>query len=170
MVLLSLLRTLVLTAVVSVSSAAPSQAATIVDPTLYDDLTVGSTHTLSNFTIGPVTGPAVMILRHGGWTGTPATLSLQFYLNGSLLGQRTSSGAYFSDPTFALFNISSYITSGLNTVSVLATTLSGGPTSYAVGNIRMLYHAATPVVPLPASLPFLVAGLAMIALIRRRRL
>ena len=83
-------------------------AATMVDPILYDDLSNGVSNDLAGFTIvGP---PAVwqdLSIRYGQWTGTPGTIDLVFTFNGTALTPAAiSTGAYFTTPAYVNYDIS----------------------------------------------------------------
>lgn len=163
------IRKALLAAVLAIGSTAPAAAATVTDPGFYTDLAPDTTHILAGFTLaGPVSGPATLDFRMGQWSGFPATLELTFTFNGTALATILSTEAYYGTPEYGSRDVSALITSGANTLSVIATALSGGPTTYSVGEVQLTYATTAPV-PLPATLPLLLAGFAGLGILARRR-
>ena len=157
-------------AIVLVASTGIANAAIITDPTLYEDLSVDVVNNLSGFNIaGPASGPATLSLRFGQWNGAAAVLDLAFTFNGTeLLPYANSTGAYFTNPASIVYDVSSLVTSGLNTLSVFGTLVSGGPVTFAVGEATLEYSATS--VPEPTALTLLIFGLAGIAYARKQKL
>ncbi|MEO8122930.1 MAG: PEP-CTERM sorting domain-containing protein [Burkholderiales bacterium] len=90
--------------------------------------------------------------------------------NGIDLAGFASTGAYYSDPAAIDIDVSSLVTSGVNTLSTFATMVSGEPLTYALGEITLTYDS-TPAVPEPATSGLLLVGIAALvvgASLRRR--
>ena len=143
-------------------------AATLTDPTLYSDLGQNSVINLAGFDVGTgASGPATLALRYGGWTGGLDTITINVKFNGSnLLPLISSSGAYYSNPAYMSYDVSTFLVDGLNTISLYAFSALNN-TTYAVGEVSLSFETA--VVPLPASLPLILAGLGMLGIVARRR-
>jgi hypothetical protein len=156
--------------VLSVLYVTSAKATIITDPVFYDDLSTGISIDLAGFTIaGPASGPADLSLRFGQWSGPTAEIDLVFTFNGSaLLPAAVSTAAYFGTPAYITYDVSSLVTTGLNTLSVFGTLISGGDTTYSVAEATLEYSAVESV-PAPATLALFGLGLAGIGWSKRKK-
>lgn len=159
-------------AIVGFVFAAASSAATVTltDANAYLDLSPGADHTLAGFNIsGAAGGPATLHVRFGRWNGQDATLAIVLDFHGADLAAFTSAGAYYSNPESIDIDVSSLVSSGMNTLSAFATLVSGGPTTYSLGEISLTYNNQPGTsMPEPAPLAMFAAA-AMAGLAMRRR-
>ena len=142
-------------------------AATVLEePTLYSDLSVGTVYNLAGFTLGPISGSYDLVVRYGIWGGLAQQVDIALTFDGTTLTPTIiDTGAYYTPPLSASFDVSSLVHSGLNTLSVDGVNDSGpvsGVGSYAIGPVP----AAT---PLPAALPLFATGLGALGLLGWRR-
>lgn len=157
--------------VLSVLYVTSAKATIITDPVFYEDLSTGISIDLAGFTVaGPASGPADLSLRFGQWTGLAAEIELVFTFNGStLLPAAVSISAYFDTPAaYITYDVSTLVTTGLNTLSVFGTLISGGPTTYSVAEATLEYSAVGSV-PAPATLALFGLGLAGIGWSKRKK-
>jgi len=157
-------------AVLLAASTMASNAATVEDPTLYEDLETGVMSVFDGFLITDLAaGPATLNIRYGRWTGAgDAVVDLVFSLNGTtLLPSITMDNTYFSSPESTSYDVTSLLVDGLNTLSAMGTLSSGGDTTYGVGELSVEYVASS--VPLPAGLPLLLSALAVGGVVSRRK-
>lgn len=166
------LRSTSVAALIALGSTAGALAATVSDPVLYEDIPTGVVFDFAGFTIvGPASGPATLDIRFGQWNGPTTVIDLAFTFNGTLLAPAlVSDGAYYSQPAFGSYDVSSLVTSGLNTLSVFGTDVAvPGDTTFAVGELVLNYTPESTVIPLPAGLPLLLGALGALGLVARRR-
>ena len=168
----SLLTTSILALVVSVTAGTAAHAATLNDPAIYKDLSSGVAHSLNDFAVSDLdNGPSTLSLRYGRWNGDGnAIFDFAPTFNGVKLATVQINNDYNSTPTSYQWDVSSLITSGVNTLSVLGVNQNNGDnmTTFAVGDATLEYQTVA-AVPLPASLPLILVGIAGLGLATRKR-
>ena len=140
-------------------------AATILEIPLYSDLNVGTTYPLSDINVtGPISGTYDLLVRYGVWNGGGAQqVDITLTFDGTPLTTINSTNSYYSTPKSTLFDVTSLVQAGLNTLSVIGINISGVQ-QYAVGG----EGAPTPT-PLPAALPLFATGIGALGLLGWRR-
>lgn len=165
-----MLASCVLAIALAVAAGKKADAAVLNDPTVYGDLDQGVFHHLNDFVVTDLdNGPATLSLRYGRWTGSQNTvLDFAPYFNGVKLATIQIDNVYYSTPTSFQWDVTNLISSGANTLSVIAAHPNDNFTTYGVGDATLDY-TSVPAVPLPASLPMLVFGVAGLGILTRRR-
>jgi hypothetical protein len=118
---------------------------------------------------GPLSGTYDLIVRYGIWDGGGASqqVDISFYFDNTLVGTVDSKGAYYSDPQWVTYNVTSLVQAGDNVLSVEgidASSAGSHVTSFAVGP-----PPAATVTPLPAALPLFAGGLGAMGVLGWRR-
>jgi hypothetical protein len=145
-------------------SGTAANATTVLTPPL-TTVPINVDTLVTTFNITSVSGQYDLDVRYGIWDGLGTDQQATIYLtiDGRVVTPLLADGAYFSSPETAVFDVTSFVQDGENTLYVYGNDTSGpdsSVSSYAIGTF-------TPT-PLPAALPLFAGGLGLIGMIARR--